>query len=277
MLSLNGPPTAVGGITGGFTQSLKLGVVAFVALLGRVRRQWILNVNQVTASDKAGLALQKRTRLIVALTALAAISAAVEIEAQYFGPRTIVYIFKPLTMIFIIVIALIMVSEFKGYRKLVVAALCCSLVGDVFLMLPSDQFVPGLVSFLIAHFFYIAAFRARPSGLPSALSGLACVVYGSLMLLFLFPHLGAMKLPVSIYLVVILVMVWQALSGWVTKRRAGAGLAALGAVLFAASDSMIAVDRFTGGFRLAELLILATYFTAQCLIALSIRRRANGF
>jgi len=235
--------------------------------------QWSLNLNQVTAFDKAGLALQKRTRSIVALTALAAISAAIEIGAQYFGPRTIVYIFKPLTMVFIIVIALIGVCEFKGYRQLIVAALCCSLAGDVFLMLPSDQFVPGLLSFLIAHLFYIAAFRTRPSGLSSALSGLACVAYGSLMLWLLFPHLGAMKLPVSIYLVVILVMVWQALSGWVTKGRADAGLAALGAVLFAASDSMIAVDRFTGGFRLAELLILATYFTAQWLIALSIRRR----
>ena len=232
-------------------------------------------MNQVTAFDKTGLALQKRTRLIVALTALAAISAAIEIGAQYFGPRTIVYIFKPLTMVFIIVIALIRVCEFKGYRNLVVAALCCSLVGDVFLMLPSDQFVPGLLSFLIAHFFYIAAFRTRPSGLSSVWFALACVVYGSLMLWLLFPHLGAMKLPVSIYLVVILVMVWQALNRWVTTRRAGAGLAVLGAVLFASSDSMIAVDRFYGKVHLAELLILAPYFTAQCLIALSIRQSAH--
>jgi uncharacterized membrane protein YhhN len=239
--------------------------------LDRVWREWILNVNQVTAFDKAGLPFQKRARLVIALTALAAISAAIEIGAQYLGPRTIVYIFKPLTMVFIIAIALIRVCEFRGYRNLIVAALCCSLAGDVFLMLPADRFVSGLLTFLIAHLFYIAAFRTRPSGSSSAWCGLACVAYGSLMLRFLFPYLGDMKLPVSIYLVVILLMAWQALNGWVTNRRAGAGLAALGAVLFVASDSMIAINRFTGGFRLAELLILATYFTAQCLIALSIR------
>jgi uncharacterized membrane protein YhhN len=208
--------------------------------------------------------------LRVALTGLAAISAAIDIGAQSFGLRTTVYIFKPLTMVFIIVIALLGVPGSSGYRSLIVAALCCSLAGDVFLMLPSDQFVPGLLSFLIAHLFYIAAFRTRPSGLSSALYGLACAAYGSLMLWFLFPHLGAMKLPVAIYVVVILVMVWQALIRWVTNRD-GAGLAALGAVLFASSDSMIAVDRFYGRFYLRDTLILATYFTAQCLIALSIR------
>lgn len=47
-------------------------------------------------------------------------------------------------------------------------------------------------------------------------------------------------------------------------------LAAVGAVLFVASDSMIAINRFQGHFRLAELLILVTYFTAQWLIALSV-------
>jgi uncharacterized membrane protein YhhN len=229
-------------------------------------------VIQETAPDNARLALQKRSRLIVALTALAAISAAVEIEAQYFGPRTSVYIFKPMTMTLVIVIAgMAGVRGQKGYRNLIVAGLCCSLVGDVFLMLPSDRFVPGLLSFLIAHLFYIAAFRTRSSGLSPAWCGGACVGYGSLMLWFLFPYLGDMKLAVSIYLVVILVMVWQALNSWVTKRRTGAGLAALGAVLFVASDSMIAINRFYGRFHLAELLILATYFTAQCLIALSIR------
>jgi uncharacterized membrane protein YhhN len=229
-------------------------------------------VTQELAFNKAGLALQRRTRLTVALTALTAFSAAIEIGAQYFGSRTIVYIFKPLTMVSIIVIAAMAgARDRSSYRNLIVAGLCCSLAGDVFLMLPSDQFVPGLLSFLIAHLFYIGAFRTRPSGLSSVLCGLALVVYGSLMLWFLSPRLGDMKLPVSIYIVVILVMVWLALNRWVTKRPAGAALAAIGAVLFAASDSMIAVDRFHGPFHLADMLILATYFTAQCLFALSIR------
>lgn len=227
------------------------------------------NVHLLTAAANARLSLQKPRRSIIGLTALAAISAAIEITAQYLGPRPIVYIFKPLTMLIIIVIAATSRAHETNYRNLIVAALCCSLVGDVFLMLPGDRFVPGLLSFLIAHFCYIGAFRTRPHGMASAWWGMACVAYGSFMLWALFPNLGDMELPVSIYLVVILVMAWQALNRWATKRRGRAGVAALGAVLFVASDSLIALNRFYSRFRLADLLILATYFTAQSLIALS--------
>lgn len=214
---------------------------------------------------------QTRSRLIVALTGLAAIAAAIDIAAVYFGPRTNVYIFKPLTTVLIIAIALTVEGERRGYRRLIVAGLCFSLVGDVLLMLPSDQFVGGLLSFLIAHLLYIAAFRSRIKGATSARNALACVAYGSFMLWLLIPRLGNMKLPVSIYLLVIMTMAWQALNRWAMTQSRGAMCAAVGAILFVASDSMIAFNRFFSAFRLAELLILVTYFTAQWLIAASVQ------
>jgi uncharacterized membrane protein YhhN len=220
--------------------------------------------------------ISERDSRFITLTILAGISAAVDIAAQYLGPRILVYLFKPLTMILIITIALAgRVHERKDYRRLIVAGLCCSLAGDVFLMLPSDQFIPGLLSFLIAHLFYIAAFKTRPSGLASTLYAAALIAYGSLIFWFLFPHLGEMKLPVTIYLLVILTMAWQALSRWTEKSEPGAAFAAIGAILFVASDSMIAIDRFYDRFRLAEFLILATYFSAQWLIALSVVRERD--
>jgi uncharacterized membrane protein YhhN len=204
------------------------------------------------------------------LTGLAAITTAIDIEAVYFGPGTNVYIFKPLTTALIIAIALTVAGERRGYRRLIVAGLCFSLVGDVLLMLPSDQFVPGLLSFLIAHLLYTAAFKSRIKGSASARNALACVVYGGFMLWLLFPRLGDMKLPVSIYLLVILTMAWRALNRWAITQSRGAMFAAVGAIVFVASDSMIAFNRFFSPFRLAELLILMTYFTAQWLIAISV-------
>ena len=204
------------------------------------------------------------------MTSLAAMTAAIDIAAGYLGSRTAVYIFKPLTTVLIIVIALTVEGEWRGYRRLIVAGLCFSLVGDVLLMLPSDQFIPGLLSFLIAHFFYIAAFRSRITGATSARNALACVAYGSFVLWLLFPRLGEMKLPVSIYLLVILTMAWRALNRWAIAQSRGAMFAAAGAILFVASDSTIAFNRFFRAFRLAELFILVTYFTAQWLIAISV-------
>lgn len=51
----------------------------------------------------------------------------------------------------------------------------------------------------------------------------------------------------------------------------GGALAAVGGVLFVASDSALALDRFRRPFRGAQPLVLATYWAAQTLIALSIR------
>ena len=70
-----------------------------------------------------------------------------------------------------------------------------------------------------------------------------------------------------IYMSVILLMV----AG--VEHLAGAGalsslLALLCALLFVASDSVLAVNRFKSGFRSAQAVILSTYFAAQWLIAL---------
>lgn len=207
--------------------------------------------------------------LVISLTLLAAISAALHIRAEYRGPRRNVYLFKPLTMIFIILIAL------RGrhqtslvYQYLIVAGLLCSLVGDIFLMLPADRFVPGLLSFLIAHLFYIAAFTI--DGVHTLWPWLPFFLYGSVMLWVLLPYLGRLKIPVTIYMLVILIMAGQALSRYLKVGRAGNMLTLMGALLFVASDSMLALNRFKRHFHSAEFLILSTYFTAQWLIALSV-------
>jgi len=149
------------------------------------------------------------------LTVLAMFSASLHIHAEYHGPRRRVYLFKPLTMIFILLIALQAGKpEALLYKYAIIAGLVCSLAGDVFLMLPSDRFIAGLASFLIAHLFYIAAF-ASEAGFGLSLWSLApLVIYGIVMLRILSPHLGEMKAPVLVYMMTILVMVWQAWERW---------------------------------------------------------------
>ncbi|HEY0319908.1 MAG TPA: lysoplasmalogenase [Pyrinomonadaceae bacterium] len=207
--------------------------------------------------------------MIVALTILAAVSAVLHIVAEYGGARRSIYVFKPLTVILIIAIALSAPSSL--YKYLIVAGLLFSLAGDIFLMLPRDRFIPGLVSFLIAHLFYIAAFTLDGAlGRPSLLATIALLFYGGLMLRLLLPTLGKMKLPVVVYMLVILLMVWQASNRCVNVWTTASLLAFAGACLFAASDSILALNRFRRSFKSAQLLILSTYFAAQWLIALSV-------
>ncbi len=207
---------------------------------------------------------------ILVLTALVVISAALTISAECRGPKRNVYFFKPLTTILIILLAAIPKYPVPAvYRYLIIAGLVFSLAGDVFLMLPSDRFILGLLSFLVAHLFYIAAFMFAGSGATSKLVGAVLLIYGCLMLWRLWPTLGHMKTPVVVYTLAILLMALMAVSWYLKGGREGSYLAAVGAIVFVASDSILAFNRFKGSFRGAQFLILTTYFTAQSLIALS--------
>ena len=207
--------------------------------------------------------------LTAILSTLVLVSALLTIRAEYRGPRLYVYIFKPLTVALVTLVALqTKHATAAQYKLLIIAGLACSLAGDVFLMLPRDRFVAGLASFLVAHVFYIIAF-ASGAWRPGVLAGAGLATYGALMLVFLWKGLGKLKAAVVVYVGVILLMAWAALSRAQTTVDGGGALAAVGALLFVASDSALAWDRFRGDFKSARAVVLATYFAAQWLIALS--------
>ena len=168
-----------------------------------------------------------------------------------------------------------------SYRRAVLAGMLLSCVGDIALMLPVDAFVPGLVAFLLAHVCYFVAFRAglrAGRGLVAAFVLLAA--FATVNVLGLWPHLPApMRVPVLAYVVVLASMAVLALArAWARPQVAvpemcSARWAAVGALLFVASDSLLAWDRFAGGLPLASLLVLSTYYAAQYAIARSVGRR----
>jgi uncharacterized membrane protein YhhN len=208
--------------------------------------------------------------LLAVLSILALCSAVLAILSAYQKRRLTHYLFKPLTLLLVIPVALR--SEHPTspfYKQAIIAGLVFSLAGDILLMLPEDRFVPGLVSFLCAHVFYIAAFARESGGALSFWTLVPFLIYGGLMLRVLWPRLGKMKLPVLIYVAVILAMGWAAAGRRLLTEQEGSLLAFLGATLFIASDSFLALDRFRRPFRSAQILILSTYFAAQWLIALS--------
>jgi uncharacterized membrane protein YhhN len=208
--------------------------------------------------------------LVAILTVLAFVSATLTILATYQKRRLTHYLFKPLTIVFIILIALQgNHSTSLFYRYSIIAGLLFSLAGDIFLMLPQDRFIHGLVSFLAAHVLYIAAFTVESDRALSFWTLIPFLIYGCMMLRVLWPHLGKMRMPVVIYMLAILAMGWTAAGRRILTDQEGSLLAFLGALFFIVSDSVLAVDRFRGRFRSAQLLILTTYFTAQWLIALS--------
>jgi uncharacterized membrane protein YhhN len=208
--------------------------------------------------------------LLTILTTLAFLSATLAILAAYQNRRLTHYLCKPLTIVFIILIALQpKYSASSFYRYAIIAGLLFSLAGDVFLMLPRDYFMQGLASFLVAHLFYIAAFMFESGRALSLWGSIPFLIYSGLMFRLLWPYLGKMRLPVMLYMLAILIMGWTGMSRWMLTGQPGSLLAIFGALLFIASDSLLALEKFKSRFRSAQFLILTTYFTAQWLIALS--------
>lgn len=221
--------------------------------------------------------------MIIFLSLLIATSAVLHIRADYAKQQRQVYLFKPLTTTLILLLALLGDNPPTDFYKwAIVAGLIFSLAGDIFLMLP-NKFLPGLISFLIAHLCYIAAFASPVAELVEApltgpikapvaelVEALPFLLYGAAVYIYLYPGLRKMKIPALVYMLAIITMAWQALGRWQQTDQTPALLAFIGALLFVASDTVLAVNRFRRPFSAAQLIIMSTYFTAQYLIALSI-------
>ncbi len=181
------------------------------------------------------------------------------------------WIFKPLTLAILLAAVLGHAVGGRGrYAWAVAAGLALSLAGDVFLMLPRDFFLHGLVCFLFAHLAYLVAFTDGCRFLPRPLPVVALVVVAGAVMAFLWPGLGAgLRVPVVVYVAALSAMAAQAMGRAGVLSTQAARVAAWGAGLFVLSDALLAINRFRAPFAGAHVAVMVTYFAAQWLIARS--------
>jgi uncharacterized membrane protein YhhN len=92
------------------------------------------------------------------------------------------------------------------------------------------------------------------------------IIYGLVLVFYLYNDLAEMRLPVIIYAAVILTMLSGALNRREKVNRKSYYLVLAGAILFVISDSSIAVNKFSHQFESSGIVIMATYVVAQYLI-----------
>ncbi|MCK9801521.1 lysoplasmalogenase [Pseudomonas sp. MAFF 302030] len=158
----------------------------------------------------------------------------------------------------------------SDYRRWITLGLLFSLLGDVLLAWPTDLFVFGLGAFLVAHLAYLKAYLSDCRRL-ALLPLLVALVIGAGLLSLLISHgLGPLLVPVIVYALAISAMLWRALARLGTQvPKRSAVLAAVGALSFAFSDSLIGISRFVTGFDAAPYLIIVFYWLGQWGIAAS--------
>jgi len=179
------------------------------------------------------------------------------------------------------IVLLLSYAERPTTPRSLLAGLGLSALGDLLLgvigiapIVPELLFLAGLFSFLLAHLCYIRLFATHTERLSRTSFrrvGMALVGAITLSLLaILWPTLGAMKWPVVIYAVVLAAMAITA------QRSKFPSITAIGALLFVASDAMLAYARFHQIFYAAAVLIWFSYYLAQVLISVSVVRSCES-
>lgn len=193
--------------------------------------------------------------------------------AVYLDSETLQYIIKPLIIIILIGYFITQTKIWQvNLKKWILAALFFSWSGDVLLMFEprnSIFFLLGLSAFLLAHVFYIIFFHSirlweniKSRWLPLII----VVIYYSILIGFLSPYLGKMKLPVRIYGIIICFMFMLSMHMVFIKNKIAGRLMITGALLFLISDSTLAVDKFYQSFEMGGIIIMLTYGLAQLFI-----------
>jgi uncharacterized membrane protein YhhN len=156
----------------------------------------------------------------------------------------------------------------------VMLGLILSWIGDVCLVFYARPlFMGGLAAFLSGHICYAVGFLGHGTLPPLAVAGVGLLAAAGVKIFFwLKPHLGPMAGPVIAYIVVITTMVTGAMALFASPRYPPAArwLVLAGALLFYASDLLVARDRFVAKGFANHLYGLPMYYTAQFFFAFSL-------
>src|SRR3954468_21730348 len=197
----------------------------------------------------------------------------IDLVSVYLNNESLPFVTKPLLMPLLAIYLLQQTSSAVSSLKVwIFLALFFSWLGDIFLLFEergSNFFLFGLSAFLVAQVFYIVFFhniRMREYIRGNALLLLFVIVYYSILISVLSPYLGNMRLPVRIYGVVLSFMLMLAMHTMLGKNKKAALWMMMGAILFVASDSLLAFNKFFSTFNYAGLIIMLTYGLAQLFI-----------
>jgi uncharacterized membrane protein YhhN len=148
------------------------------------------------------------------------------------------------------------------------------MIGDLLLSASPSLFLVGLVTFLLAHVVYSAAFISDSKTLY-LLRAIPFLIYGIAVYAYLLPGLGDMQIPVGIYIIVICTMMWRSAAciHQANAKVSSEWIGFAGVVLFALSDTILAINRFRVEIPSAAYINILLYWFGQLGITYSAKYR----
>jgi uncharacterized membrane protein YhhN len=162
----------------------------------------------------------------------------------------------------------LVLRDMRGLARIcLTGALLGSVCGDILLDLPyANVFIFGLVAFLVAHLFYTVLFfryAKSPDGFGKVMMA-GLVLFAGVMIWIFRGIAPALYSPVVLYIVVIITMSIGALLVPAENR-----LLFWGALLFIASDVVLALNKFLVAVPYGRVINISLYFIAQFMIIMA--------
>ena len=203
------------------------------------------------------------------------ISSILQITGEILQNDTLIFLFKPLLMPFLLLWYLYSSKKYQ-IRTSIIIALVFSFFGDTFLLFVYQNelfFLLGLGSFLVAQLSYVFAFnRDKKRGkLPkNYIIGVSSFFFLYIATLFfnIYPNLNEFLIPVIVYTLAVGLMGITAAFRYNSVKKPSFHQVFLGAFLFIISDTFIALDKFLYNSHLtfASLIIMSLYIVGQYFI-----------
>jgi uncharacterized membrane protein YhhN len=219
---------------------------------------------------------------MIVLLILSIVFAVIDWIAVIRENRRLEYVAKPATLLLLCIwfgAEAMTTSPIPKLALWFLIGLVFSLGGDVFLMLPGNHFIKGLLSFLVAHIAYVVAFNLGGFILntTSLAIALLIVIVAALILRRLIASLrekgrGSLVGPIVVYAVVLCLTLWSTVTTTLRPEwlpYAG-WIAMAGGVLFFTSDVANAWNRFVGPHFGGRIFEMVTYHLAQYALSIGV-------
>ncbi|MBW7981201.1 lysoplasmalogenase [Enterobacillus tribolii] len=191
------------------------------------------------------------------------------IDASYRGPRWQRWVFKPVTLLLLLLLAWSAPNlGVNGY--LILLGLLVTLIADALLLLPAERFLYAIGAFFLSHLLYTISFASTIALVFYWPMLLVLIVIGAVLLAVIWTRLEEVRWPVATYVVMTLLMVWMAGDQYFARGTQAGFSQLVGALLLLLSNIVWLISRYRFSFRAADAIVAAGYFVGHFLIVRSL-------
>lgn len=192
------------------------------------------------------------------------------VDAAYRGPRWQHILFKPITMLLLLIIAWELLPEASPYGYLILFALLASLVADLLQLFTKDRFLYVLAAFFVSHLLYTIAFASQFSFSFFWPLPLVLLIVGAAIFALIGGKLENLRWPVALYLATSLLMTWGAGERYFDQGNAFSFTIFAGATLLLLADIIWLISAYRFPFKASKAIYSCCYFIGHFLIVRSL-------